>query len=274
MLVQPVASRRASENQHEDDRCARRDDGSDELLLNAREVERGAVAELAARAVVGEAGLVAHHHDRDVGARASSIASANPSVEAPVTSQPSANETPSRTAREARRRPTGRDLHGGHLHGLHRQASRVGASAVEHLPERLDVSRIGVVAEEIARGVGVRADHCDRAELGSEREHAVVLQQHDALAGDRQGELAMRGRVGGVRPHGTVDVRARRTSRGRTSCAGPAARPRRASPRRRAPPREPGAAARRSSRWPAARDRGRRRAPSPPPSRPSAASRW
>ena len=54
-------------DEHEHDRGSRGEDGSQEILLHARQLERGAIAALTARGLLGEPGLVAEHHDRDVG---------------------------------------------------------------------------------------------------------------------------------------------------------------------------------------------------------------
>ncbi len=54
-------------DEHQHDRGARLEDGADELLLHAGQVERRTVARLAARAVVGQAGLVADDQHRHVG---------------------------------------------------------------------------------------------------------------------------------------------------------------------------------------------------------------
>ena len=206
MLVDPRARRRAPRHEHQDDRRARRQHGADELLLDARKIERRPVAELAARAVLGEPRLVAHDQHRDVGGggqldrlgetgvgRACDVAAA------------SERHAWSRSAHGARRAPTATRSPPGAISadstpGVERRA----APAVEHVPQRLDVGRVRVVAEQIAGRVRIRADHGDRPDTGGQRQNPVVAQQHDALAGDRARELAVRrrrccrGRGGGV----------------------------------------------------------------------------
>ena len=64
---------------------------------------------------------------------------------------------------------------------------------VAHLEQRLDVRGVAVVAEQVARIVGVGTDDGDRRRRGRvDRQRSVVAQQHDALAGERTRELTTR----------------------------------------------------------------------------------
>ena len=70
-------------------RRAGRGDGRHEFLLDAGQVERSHVAALAGRAVVGQAGAIAHHQDGDVAPAAAATASSKPDRSAPEIVHPS-----------------------------------------------------------------------------------------------------------------------------------------------------------------------------------------
>jgi len=58
------------------------------------------------------------------------------------------------------------------------------------------VRRIGVIADEVAHRVRIRANDRDRPDRLVQRQQiTLVLEQHDRLAGDLPGERALRGRV-------------------------------------------------------------------------------
>ncbi len=68
--------------------------------------------------------------------------------------------------------------------------------------QRLDVRRVGVVAQQVARVVGVGADDGDRGERPGQRQQvALVLEQHERLARDLAG--------GGALLHGVEDLQHR-----------------------------------------------------------------
>ena len=77
------------------------------------------------------------------------------------------------------RRPRG-DLVVGLDHVARREAERV--RLVAELRERLDVGQVRVVAHDVARAVRDRADDRDPPAVRGQRQHAVVLEQHDRLA--------------------------------------------------------------------------------------------
>ena len=75
-------------------------------------------------------------------------------------------------------------------------AAELRRDAVAHGHDVLQQRARDVVAELVARVVGVRPDHDDRAQALAQRQQAaVVLQQHDAFASRPQGELAVGGGV-------------------------------------------------------------------------------
>jgi hypothetical protein len=165
--------------------------------LHSRQLERRAIAALAARAVRGEPGLVPEHDDRHVGlacgrdrlfeafaGRLRDVAAARE-----VHARP---ETLSQRVEDARRldcrlldlgAPRGRLL-----------GERI-LAAVQNVVERLDVGRVRVVAEEVPGVVRTRADERDRAEIGCERKGSVVSKQDEALAGGLAGEFLLAARA-------------------------------------------------------------------------------
>ncbi len=86
------------------------------------------------------------------------------------------------------RRPRG-DLVGGLDHVARREAERI--RLVAELRERLDVGHVRVVAHDVPRAVRDRADDRDPAAVTGERQHAVVLEQHDRLAHEPGGERVL-----------------------------------------------------------------------------------
>ena len=192
MLVQPGAAARPPDDQHQHGRRAGLDHRPGELLLHPGEVERGAVAALAARAVVGQPGPVPQHQDGDVRPGGEShgllepVAGLAGHLAALGERQPLAEPLPQRASHRRR-------LQGGHLEAVlgDRHLEHV-APAAGHLEQRLDVRGIRVVAEQVARRVGVRADQRHRP-LRRQRQRAVVAQEDQALAGDRPGQRALGG---------------------------------------------------------------------------------
>ena len=176
-------------DEHQHDRGARLEHGSDELLLHAGQVERRTVAGLAARAVVGQAGLVAHDQHRHVclpreGNRlCEAVACTALDVAAPRVPHP--RPQPSAEGVEHRRRADVERRRRGRVACL--ACERI-AAAVEQHPQRLDVRGVRVVAEQVAGIGGGRADHGHGADRGRERQGAVVPEEDEALARRRAGE--------------------------------------------------------------------------------------
>ena len=137
------------DDEHEHDRRAGREHGADELLLDAGEVERRPVAALAARAVVRQARLVAHHQDGDVRPRLpAATASSKPSRGEPL-HVATARERDPRAEPLAHRVEdrAGRDLGRSTSPSASNDAESGLAAALQHVAERLDVGGVAVVAE-------------------------------------------------------------------------------------------------------------------------------
>ena len=75
-----------------------------------------------------------------------------------------------------------------------------------HLRERLDVGRVRVVTQQVARLVGVGADDGNGARRRPERQDPVVAEQHQALARDRRRQRPMGIGVDGRARLARVDV--------------------------------------------------------------------
>ena len=194
--VDGLGADRPSRDEHEHDRCARRGDGEDELLLHAGQVERGDVAALARGAVVGEAGTLPHHHDGDVAAGGGVDGGGE---SGPVVVRDAAaldvHELDARKLRGEGVEDRGDVIDAAGAVDVDAAVDRHGehvASALQDLEQRLDVGDVRVVTEQVPGARGVRPDHRDRAR-GGERQHPVVLQQHEAVGGDRAGEISLLG---------------------------------------------------------------------------------
>ena len=173
----------------------------DELLLAPREPELHAIAHLAAGAVQRQPRALAHDDDRHVRAAGGGDRLRELGVAAVEHAAP---------RREAHLGAVGTALADGvedrraslELVGQvevvgDREADRV----VAHLEQRLDVRDVGVVAQQVARAVGVGPDHRDRLQVVAQRERPVVGQQHDRRARrlPRQRAILLERRVRGLR---------------------------------------------------------------------------
>ena len=84
--------------------------------------------------------------------------------------------------------------------------------------QRFDVRRIGVVAQQVAGVVRVRADDGDGGHgLGQGEQVALVLEQHQGFAGDLAGDRALVRRVKDGRHGLRVDIRSLEEAKGELS---------------------------------------------------------
>ena len=182
----------------EHDRRSRGDDGVEQLLLAAVEAEGRAVAELAGRRVVGQAGALAEDQDRDLGGArgrhclgdllVGPVGDAGPAGVAEV-------GTGERVAEGVEDRPAPGQLVGRRDRvALTDDPERIGA--LVHLAQGLHVDQVAVVAEQVAGAVGDRPDDRDPPAPGREREDPVVLDQDQRPLGERAGGACL---VGGER---------------------------------------------------------------------------
>ena len=177
-----------------------------------RKPEARPVAELAGRRVVGQAGPLAEHDDRDVGVRGRRRRRPRAPRRSRPRSRSRARGRRPRRASDAAQRVEDRPPPDQLVAGLEDlavadDAERVDAGA--HLPQRLHVDEVAVVAEQVARAVGDRPDDRHAPQVRRERQHAVVLEQDQRALGE-----GPRGRATRPRPSdasaasaGDLDVR-------------------------------------------------------------------
>ncbi len=165
---------RASGEQRHDGRGSRREHGVEELLLGARELERGGVAALAARASAEQAGTVAEGEHDDVGAPGrldrggNALALVAIHARAPLVHELAARELLAKRLEKGRELDAERDVR----------------------MQRSHVTREGVAAEHGVGIVGVGPDDGD-ATGSDEGEDPVVAQQHDRPLGQVPRERAI-----------------------------------------------------------------------------------
>jgi hypothetical protein len=223
---------RPAGDEHEDHRRAGGGHGGDELLLAPWKPQLHPVAHLAAGAVERQPRAFADDDDGHVRAArglgrhgdlgVAGLEDAAARGEADLGSAALAHGVEDRRA--ALERVGQAEVVG------NREADRV----VAHLEQRLDVGDVRVVAQQVARAVGVGADDGDRREVFAQRQRPVVLQQDDRGPGGAAGQGAVglerreRGRDVDVRrleqPELELDARTRATARStRAGSTSPAA---------------------------------------------------
>ncbi len=191
MLGRPRQGQRAAADDHEHDGRAGRHHGLEQLLLPAEEAEPHPVAELAGRGVVGQARSLAEHDDRDVGAAGELdgcrqlLVGARRDARSRCVDDLGAGHRPADGVQD---RPSPGQLVA-RLEDLAvaDDAERIDAGA--HLLERLHVHEVAVVPEQVPRAVRDRPDDREPPDARRERQHAVVLQQHERLLRERPRRL-------------------------------------------------------------------------------------